>query len=108
MGKIIKRPDLKGITLAKFLKEIKIWERDGQGNPVKDSAGKQKKMNLTGLVKIRRNKSANILMNISNQPIIELENGKSTVILSSLQEKEDKIIKVEQEVPESLLKMLEK
>ena len=58
--KILKRPNLKGITLAKFLKEIEIWERDGQGNPVKDSYRKQKKMNLTGLVKIRQTKSANI------------------------------------------------
>ena len=33
--KILKRPNLKGITLAKFLKEIEIWERAVRGKAVK-------------------------------------------------------------------------
>lgn len=92
---ILKRTNLKGITLAKFLKEIEIWERDGQGNPVMDS-GKQKKTKLIGQVTIRK---------ISNQPIIELENGTSTVELSSSKE-EDKNIQVQEGIPKSLMTML--
>jgi len=80
---ILKRKNLKGITLAKFLKEIEIWERDAQENPVKDADGKQKKRNLSSEVKIH-------VRIKSNQPIIELENGTWKAILSSSQEKEDK------------------
>ena len=95
--KILKRPNLKGITLAKFAREIEIWERDGQGNPVKDSDGNQKTRNLSGEVKIRIK---------SNQPIIELETGTWKAVLSSSKEKEDKIIKVDAEIIKSLNEML--
>ena len=49
--KNLKRPNLKGITLAKFLKEIEIWERDGQGNPVIGSDGKYR---MSNMIRIRR------------------------------------------------------
>ena len=117
--KMLKRPNLKGITLAKFLKEIEIWERDGQGNPMKDSDGEQKKRNLAGEVKIRvkktekkvfeisRNSPGQMKMHVSNKQI-ELENGPWKAILSSTQENEDKIMKVDAGIIESIKEMLEK
>ena len=75
---MLKRPNLKKITLAKFLKEIQIWKQDGNGYPVKDGAGMQMKRNLIGTVKIQKNDSN------KKQPIIELENENSKVTICGI------------------------
>ena len=98
---LLERPNWKKITLAKFLREIQIWERDRNGYPVKDSAGMQKKRNLSGTVKIRR-KGQN-----GNQPIIELENLKAQVILCTTSDVSDKIIQVDDGIPKSLWNILD-
>ena len=46
---MLERPNLKKITLAKFLKEIKIWDRDSNGHPAINKAGMQSKRNLNGI-----------------------------------------------------------
>ena len=88
---MLKRPNLKNITLAHFLREIRIWERNGGGYPVK--------RNLSGTVKIRKNDDA-------KQPMIELENGTSKVTLCTTPDLPDKVIQVPDGIPESLWNIL--